>query len=67
MIEGTEGNVTLQVKDGDTSRIFRRNAVRVSGGATHTTLIGELNGIRAYIRQADGKVTVILSDEDLYQ
>lgn len=67
MAEGTEGDVTLQVKDKDGSRIFRRHAMRVTGNTTHTTIIGEMDGNRVYVRQRDGKIYVIFTDEDLYE
>ncbi len=66
MVEGTEGNVTLKVEDKDGSRIFRRHAMRVNSGLTHTRMVGELNGVRVYVDQADGNITLIMSTEDLY-
>jgi hypothetical protein len=67
VIEQAEGNITVKVKEKDGTRIFRRNAMRLNGGGTHTTLIGELDGVRCYVRERDGRVHVIMTDEDLYE
>jgi hypothetical protein len=67
MATEVEGTVELTVKDKEGSRIFRRQALRMQTGQTHTTLVGEVDGWRVYTRQRDGKVYVILTDEDLYE
>ena len=66
MITEAEGNVELAVQENAGTRIFRRHAMRVSG-QTYSTMVGELDGIRAYVRQRDGKVFVILTKDDLYE
>ena len=66
MVESSEGNVTLRVEDKDGSRIFRRHAMRVNSGQTHTRMIGELDGVRVYVDQTDGNINLIMSTEDLY-
>jgi len=68
MVEGSEGNVTLRVDDKDGSRIFRRHAMRVNSGQTHTRMIGELDGVRVYVEQVQGSmlINVIMTTEDLY-
>jgi len=65
MNEQTEGLATISVS-GD-GRAFRRVAMRLDNRGQFTTLVGELDGVRAYVRERDGKVQVILSKEDLYE
>lgn len=68
MVESSEGLVTLKVEDRDGSRIFRRHAMRVNSGQTHTRMVGELDGVRVYIEQVQGSMlyNVIMTTEDLY-
>lgn len=63
MAETTEGTITVQAPD----RVFRRVAMRLNGGGQHVTLVGELGDVRAYVRERDGKTTIILTKEDLYE
>ena len=65
MIEITEGKITIRTEED--GRIFRRTAMRLNGTGQYGTLVGELKGIRAYVREREGQVHVILTDEDLYE
>ena len=58
-----EGLIELRSK----GSIFRRVAMRLAGGGQYGTIVGELDGIRVYVREREGRVIVILTDEDLYE
>lgn len=65
MAELTEGSVTVYVPE--RSKVFRRVAMRVNSGQSLPTIIGEVDGVRVYVRERDGKIHVIMTDEDLYE
>jgi hypothetical protein len=48
-------------------RVFKRHAVRVVDHSDWVTLVGELDGVRAYCRERGGRVKVIMSKDDLYE
>lgn len=50
---------------------FKRNAIHMAVGPNGKSghermLVGELNGVRCYVRHIDGKVVVRLTTEDFY-
>ena len=65
MAEQSEGSVTVYVPE--RGKIFRRVAMRVNSGQSLPTVVGEIDGVRVYVRERDGRVHVIMTDEDLYE
>lgn len=56
--------VDVEVRGGT---VWKRHAYRVKNGLTLTTMVGELDGVKAYCRERDGRMKVIVSKEDLYE
>lgn len=59
--------VGMTVASGE-SRIFKRRAMRpfAQGGARHECmLVGELDGVRAYVVEREGQVHIVLTRQDL--
>ena len=62
--------VLFQAAPNSKTTIFRRRAIKKdmsTGEATQfESVVAELDGVRAYVTEKDGKTIVILSKEDIY-
>jgi hypothetical protein len=63
---GSDGYAGMSVDIG--GRMFKRRAIKGIGGGNPqrvTWLVGELNGVRAYLVHNDGRVHVVLTTQDI--
>ena len=48
-------------------KMFTRNAIRMNGGGHYRTLVAEMDGVRCYVRERDGRINIIMTKADLYE
>ena len=66
----TNGRVSLTLQpEGAAGRLRKRNAIKNAGtprARREQWLYGELEGVRCYVRDEDGKVHIVMTKQDLY-
>lgn len=69
MQAGTNERIELVVIPNETSRMRKRNAIKNAlSPEAHKIqwLYGELDGVRCYVNDEGGKVSIVLTTQDLY-
>ena len=66
----TNGRVSLTLQaQGGAGRLRKRNAIKnacTPRARREQWLYGELEGVRCYVRDEDGKVHIVMTKQDLY-